>query len=156
VAAQSVNIVLCNDVLQHLTSTQADNALGEFWRVLRPSGLLLLRAAARRGLRSKKHQDTPSYQQWEPAKLRDALRQQHFEILFLALVNCLPSLLADLRAFWRQAPVGDAGLVLPASLPGWKSALLTAYWRCEARLVVDYGWRPPAGHTVVCLARKAR
>ncbi len=147
--------VVCGDVLQHLSAADSRSALREFGRLLAPKGTLLIRAAARRGIGKNKHRDTSQYQQWEPEKLNAALENADFEVLFLALVNWLPSLLADLKGLGKPAPVGDEGLRVRAlSAHRWKSRILGAYWRVERRLILRLGWRPPGGHTLFCVARK--
>ncbi len=147
--------VVCWDVLQHLSADGSRSALQEFDRLLAPKGTLLIRAAARRGIGKNRHRDTSQYQQWEPEKLHVALDKAGFEVLFLALVNCLPSLLADLGELGKPAPVGDEGLRVQAvSARGWKSRMLGAYWRVERGLILGRGWRPPGGHTLFCVARK--
>ncbi len=145
----------CADVLQHLEAPAAVRTLGEFARVLRRGGLLLVRTAARRGLGSKRHRDTGDYQQWEPEKLRAQLEPRGFEILWMSLVNWLPSLAADLRAWRRPAPAGDVGLgVALAPVSGLSWALLEAYWWMEQIGLLRLRWRLPGGHTLLCLARK--
>jgi SAM-dependent methyltransferase len=151
------DVVACQDVLQHLTPVEARQSLQEFARVLRPDGWLLVRTAARRGLAGKTHLDSADYRQWEPEDLAAALVEHGFEVEFMARVNWLPGLLADLRAYTRPRPEGDVGLSLdPASGAGWKGSLLAGYWALERRLVLGAGWRPGRGHTLFCLARKAR
>lgn len=143
------------DVLQHLDSAAAAGTLAEFARALRPGGLLLIRTAARRGLGSKKHRDTADYQQWAPEKLRAALEASGFAVEWISLLNWLPSLVADLRAWRRPAPAGDAGLPSGAAEPSpWRQWVWSAYWRVETAAVLALGFRPPGGHTLLCLARK--
>ena len=155
-ASGAFDVVFCADVLQHLSAANAKEALGQFARLLRPGGILIVRAAARRGIGGKKHRDSGDYQQWEPEKLRAAVEGQGFEIVFLSRVNWLPSVWADLKAFLQPAPKGDAGLSLePAAAKHWKSRLMTSYWRKERRLILSRGWRPSGGHTLFCAARKA-
>ena len=147
--------VVCADVLQHLSTADSRSTLQELARLLSPKGTLLIRAAARRGIGKKKHRDTSQYQQWQPEKLAAALKDAGFEVLFLALVNWLPSLLADLKGLRKPAPIGDEGLrvqAMPAN--SWKSLILGTYWRLERGLILRLGWRPPGGHTVFCVARK--
>jgi SAM-dependent methyltransferase len=149
--------VACQDVLQHMTPTEARRSLQEFARVLRPGGRLLVRTAARRGLAAKKHLDSADYRQWEPETLGAALADNGFEVEFMARANWLPGLLADLRAYARPRPEGDVGLSLdPAGGAGWKGRLLAGYWALERRLVLGAGWRPGRGHTLFCLARKVQ
>ena len=147
--------VYCADVIQHLSRPQAADTLSEFSRVLRRGGLLLLRTAARRGLGAKKHLDTADYQQWEPAKLRRGLEPCGLRVLWMSLINWLPSLAADLRAWRHPPPAGDVGLkVALAPVDGIRKAMLAAYWRSEQIALLRLGLRLPGGHTLLCLAQK--
>ena len=155
-ASSTFDVVACADVLQHLSAADANEALGQFGRLLRPGGTLIVRTAARRGIGGKKHRDSGDYQQWEPRKLRAAVAGHGFEIVFLSRVNWLPSIWADLKVLCKPAPKGDVGLNLePAAADHWKSRLLTSYWNMERRFILARGWHPPGGHTLFCAARKA-
>ena len=145
------DLVVSNDVLQHLSDPRA--AIREFARVLRPGGLLLIRTAARRGLLWKAHVDTDDYRQWTRDSLRDLLDQDGFRVERLTPVNCLPSLLADIRMLASPRPMGDVGLSPHSEQAAWKRALLERYWDWERRRVVDRGGTLPAGHSLIALAR---
>lgn len=153
---QCFDTMTCFDVLQHLGSVEAGATIDEFYRVLNAEGVLVIRAAARRGWGRKRHQDTDNYQQWEPSKLRELLEARGFQVVFVALTNFLPAILTDLRGWaFRAAPRGDEGLgVRPLSRGSLKGRLLAAYWRIERRWILGHGGRPPLGHTVFCVARK--
>ncbi len=147
--------IYCADVLQHLGGRTAGDTLAEFARVLRPGGLLMIRAAARRGIGAKKHRDTDDYQQWEPEKLRAMLASRRFRVEWISLVNWLPSLAADLRAYSRPAPAGDVGLPGDSAQGGGlRDSLLAAYWWLESLVLLRLRCPLPGGHTVLCVARK--
>ena len=155
-ASGTFDVLVCADVLQHLSAANAKKALGELARLLRRNGALIVRMAARRGIGPKRHRDSVGYQQWEPGKLRAAVESQGFDVVFLSRVNWLPSAWADLKALVNPAPEGDVGLSLePQPANHWKSRLLMSYWNMERRLILARGWRPPGGHTLFCAARKA-
>jgi len=150
VASETVDVVTSHDVLQHAPAA----SLAEAIRVLRPGGLLVLRTATRRGLLWGKHVDSHDYRQWTPAELQGICRESNVEILFLARVNALPSLIRDLAALVRgERPSGDAGLPPTPQDPDWKQTLLRAYWRVE-RACLWAGLRPPWGHSLLLAARK--
>lgn len=153
-AAESFDLVISNDVLQHLGDADAMTAIREAHRVLRPGGVLLLRTAARRGILWKRHQDSADYCQRNRAKMKRMLAEADFQPRFVARVNWLPSILADLRALFAPRPTGDVGLELNPDESDWKARLLEIYWRWERRLVFGLRLRLPIGHTLVALARK--
>jgi ubiquinone/menaquinone biosynthesis C-methylase UbiE len=153
------DVIYCADVLQHLSAPRARETISEFARVLRPGGIVVIRAAARRGIGSKKHRDTEDYQQWEPQKLAAYLEPYGFQVDWMSLVNWLPSLAADIRGYQKRAPAGDVGLQAAAGIPegargGVKGWLLAAYWAVERFAVLRLGARLPGGHTLLCVARK--
>ena len=148
--------ITCFDVLQHLRLDEARRAVQEFRRVLKSGGVLVVRAAARRGWGKKRHQDSGDYQQWEPAKLRRLLEECGFQVVFLALANCLPSIWADLQGFASSRALrGDEGLSLtPLSRRSVKGRVLARYWSIERHWILGHGVRPPLGHTVFCVGKK--
>jgi SAM-dependent methyltransferase len=155
-AAESFDLVVSNDVLQHLGDADALGALNEARRVLRPGGTLLLRTAARRGILWKRHRDGADYCQRNRPKIKKLLAEAGLEPRFTARANWLPGLLADARALFAPRPTGDVGLELDPDEPDWKARLLEGYWGWERRLLFGLGLRPPLGHTLVALACKPR
>lgn len=154
---ERLDAIACFDVLQHLGSAEARATIDEFHRVLKSEGVLVIRAAARRGWGAKRHQDSDDYQQWEPRRLRGLLERFGFRVVFVALANFLPSIWADLRG-WALGGVrrGDEGLRLrPLSRESFEGRLLAGYWSIERRWILEHGGRPPLGHTVFCVGRKA-
>ncbi len=153
-AAESFDVVISNDVLQHLNDANAQAVLAEAHRVLQPGGVLLLRTAARRGILWKRHRDTDDYCQRNRLRMKSMLADAGFQPRFAARVNWLPSILADLRALFSPRPTGDVGLELNPDESDWKARLLEVYWRWERRLLFGLRLRLPIGHTLVALARK--
>ncbi len=153
-ADESFDVVVSNDVLQHLGDAEALAALAEARRVLRPGGSLLLRTAARRGILWKRHRDTADYCQRNRPKMKRMLAEAGFQPRFTARANWLPGVLADVRALLAPRPTGDEGLELNPDEPDWKARLLEIYWGWERRLIFGLGLRLPLGHTLVALARK--
>lgn len=152
----SFDLLLSNDVLQHLGRGGAAEALREAVRVLRPGGLLVVRTAARRGLLWRKHRDTADYCQWKRRQFKRLLADCGLEPRFVARVNWLPSLLADLKGLFRARPVGDVGIELRPDEPMWKERLLELYWGWERRLLFHLRLRPPLGHNLTAVTVKPR
>ena len=141
-------------MLQHLTDARAQSALREAERALRPGGLLVVRAASRRGLLWKKHIDSADYAQWSPRGLRIALERAGLSTRYLTLANAGPSLLIDVAAFLTQPrPVGDVGLEAPERPPAWKVSVLSAYWRLERSALIA-GAPGLYGHSLIAAATK--
>jgi SAM-dependent methyltransferase len=122
----SFDLVISNDVLQHLGRDGAAEALREAARVLGPGGLLVVRTAARRGLLWRRHRDTRDYCQWRRGQLRRLLVEAGFEPRFIARVNWLPSLVADLRGRQPPRPVGHRAAARRANVEGASAGDLLA------------------------------
>lgn len=152
--ADSFDVVISNDVLQHMGDADAMGVLAEARRVLKPGGVLVLRTAARRGMLWKRHRDSETYCQRNRMRMKTMLSEAGFEPRFVARVNWLPSILADLRALLAPTPTGDVGLELNPDEADWKARLLEVYWRWERRLLFGLRLRLPIGHTLVALARR--
>jgi len=150
----SFDLLISNDVLQHLGHDGAEEALREAARVLRPGGLLIVRTAARRGMLWRRHRDTEDYCQWKRRPFRHLLRHCGLQPRFAARFNWVPSLFADVRGLFRKRPVGDVGLELRSDEPMWKERLLELYWRWERRLILYLHARLPLGHNLIAVARK--
>jgi len=141
-------------VLQHLpASGGAERALAELHRVLRPSGLLLLRTSARPG---RAGPVTERYRRFDLASLQSLLAQARLEIVRGTYVNFVQSVLADGKAMLGGAGERfgeDQGLsIVPYPPTARLHRLLLWVLRRENRYVAR-GGRLPHGHTVLCLAR---
>jgi len=156
------DLVLCNDVLQHLPTDGADLlALKELKRVLCPSGVLLLRTNSRCGLPRAERPD-PNFQQYTLEEVAARLEAAGFDVRRATYVNFFPSLYGSLkirvqrvhvfrdhdpvRGLYRGLTIGGAALKRP-----WLNRLLLAMLIAEARYLAGSG-RLPFGHSIMCVA----
>src|SRR5712692_8179497 len=92
------NLVLCNDVLQHLPTDGGDvAAFKEIHRVLWPGGLMLLRTNSCLGFSGGGAQADADFQRYELGQLADKARGVGFVVKRASYVNVLPSLYASLK-----------------------------------------------------------
>lgn len=156
----SFDLVHSGDVLQHLpVEGGPERAMAESWRVLRPAGHLFVRTNACPSAAGPAGRD---YQRFDRVGLCRLVERAGFTVLLASYVNCLPSLVAELREKLCPPPkrpaghAGDPGLriQLDETGHGWRSALLLRLLRAEGWALATMGPRLPFGHTLVCLARR--
>ena len=151
VGAGGFDAVHSADVLQHMTKAGADEALREFWRVLRQGGLAALRVRGTRWLSGTRMVDYDHA--YTEDRLGAALERAGFDVLFLRRVNVLPSLAAERRRVEEEhAPVKG----IAAREEGeWRSRALAAYLALERRWILAGGPGVRGiGHTLLSVARK--
>jgi SAM-dependent methyltransferase len=149
-ADASFDLVTCFDVLYHRQVRDEGVALREFWRVLRPGGVLLLRVPAYDWLRGAHDTAVHTRRRYTRDEVVAAVRAAGFVVAMATYANCFLFPLALLKRWserWRGAMQEEMRLP-PAPL----NALLTAVLGAEARLV-PY-WPLPWGLSVFVLGRK--
>jgi ubiquinone/menaquinone biosynthesis C-methylase UbiE len=162
------DLVLCNDVLQHLPTDGGDvAALKEIHRVLRPGGLALLRTNSRLGLPGGGDQMDPDFQRYDLGQLADKARGANFVVKRASYANVLPSLYASLKGRLQRLRSSSHGHHHGTVYEGlgiregimkrrWLNRLLLSNLACEARYLSRSNRCLPFGHTIVCLALKPR
>ena len=95
----SFDLVLSLDVLIHVARGDETKCISEFFRVTKPGGLLLLRAAAFDSLRSRHSEFIEEKQRFTRARLLQAVGQSGFRVLECTYANSLlfPVALAKFR-----------------------------------------------------------
>lgn len=145
----------CADVLQHLGLDESRRAFDLFAELLRPQGLVALRVRARRLFRNTP--DVDYSHAFSSRRLRAELQARGLRVRFLAHVNALPSLCAELRTL--AAPPHDSGEPVkgihsrPQDDP--RNVWIGRYLRMERGLLLAAGRGLPFGHTIIAIAQKA-
>jgi ubiquinone/menaquinone biosynthesis C-methylase UbiE len=152
--AESFDALLSIDVIPHLDRGREHLAFAEFARVLKPGGLLVIRAAAFDALRSRHSEFVNEVQRFTKLQLSACAQRAGLRVERATYAN---SLLLPIAAFkfrvWepltRQAPASGVEPVHP-----WLDSLLYAPLRMEAALIAA-GRSLPVGQSVILIARRS-
>lgn len=141
------------DVLVHFPEGAEQRAIKELARVLAPGGLLVLRTAALRILRSRHSQFTGERQRFTASRLRGAVEREGLRCLRLTYANSLllPVALFKFRVWEPLLNCPPASGLKP--LPRWLNAALELPLRLES-LLLNYGLNLPAGQSLLLVAEK--
>lgn len=152
-ASGSCDAVFCLDVLIHLEPGRESDALAEFARVLKPGGLLFLRAAAFNWLRSRHSIFIEERQRFTRRQVVGLVRSSGFHPLTALYLNglALPLAFAKFRLWEPIFARRPASAV--TGIPAWLNALLLAGLRLELRLL-RHGIALPTGQSILLIARK--
>lgn len=148
------DVVTSIDVLPVLPPGGDERALGEFARVLRPGGWLLVRAAAFRALRSRHSQWVAERHRYTAGEMLRKLAAVDFRVVRWTYANSLLSPVAWLKfRVWEnlfQSPPRSGVETVP---PKWLNEMLYSALQLEATLI-GRGRRFPFGQSVMVLAQK--
>ncbi len=98
--ANSVDLIICIDTLQHLSGAGADDkAITEFKRLLKPGGLVYLRTNSSWGRVALKGADANQYRRYDVPTVTKMLRQSGFIVERATYLNALPSAFGALREY---------------------------------------------------------
>jgi len=154
-AGGAFDLVIALDLLQHLPLDGGDaKALGEFRRVLRKRGALLIRTNAQSFPRISEDREF-SYRKYERDGLRRRLVLAGFDIVVLGRVNSLLGLAEiprELRAKRSGSPSYTGLLSVPEDKPGFAHRLKKSWLELEGRATAA-GWQLPLGRTIFALCR---
>ena len=145
--------VVSLDLLVHLKPGEEAAALAEFARVVRPGGLLVVRAAAFSWLRSRHSRFIGESQRFTRPQLLRLAADNGFQPLFSTYLNglALPLAIARFRLweplFDRQPGTGVA------ALPRWLDSILLACLRLE-RAWLGRGHQLPIGQSILLVAQR--
>lgn len=142
-----LDLVVTNDVLQHVHEDDVRASLGELRRVLRPGGTLVVRTNGGR----KSRRERPDWRLYDDESLADELRRAGFAVERVTHANALLSLVARLRQRAPSAPsTGSCGIPAPA---GPTAQLVgRVVLSLEARYLRRPASRLPYGHTLFAVA----
>ncbi len=149
-AADCFDLVTCFDVLYHQQVADEAPALAEFWRVLRPGGLLLLRVPAYNWLQGAHDAAVHTRRRYTRPELEAAVRAAGFTVVAATYGNCfLFPLAAAKRLSERWLGESQAEMMVPMAPI---NALFAGALGLESRLIAR--WSLPAGLSVFVLGRK--
>jgi SAM-dependent methyltransferase len=152
-AADSFDALVSLDLMVHLPPGAEVPAVCEMARVVRPGGLLVLRAAAHHFLRSRHSEFVGERQRYSRAKFLRLARESGLTPLRISYANCLllPVALLKFR-LWEPlfARQPRSGIDVP---PAWLNRLLLAPLQFESNwLAQDRSL--PAGQSIIMIAAK--
>lgn len=149
------DVLSCLDVLCHLEATEVAPALSECRRVLRPGGILLLRAAAYRRLAGFHAERWEERQRFTARSLSRLLVEASFQILRVTYANMFLFPIVALKRLVLEpchlVPEGSDLFLLPGVL----ESLVSLPLRAEAKLLRSPHARLPFGLSVLAIAQKA-
>lgn len=153
-AAGSFDLITSFDVLYHQAVISYQRALDEFYRLLKPGGVVLLRLPAYDWLRGHHDKVIETARRFTASQLRSALNRSRFQVVKISYANTLlfPLALGKRLAESLLPPEADRSDVYP--VPRWQNDLFAACLRHEARWL-KRGKTLPYGLTVVAIGKKA-
>ncbi len=155
------DVVLCWDVLQHLSTDGGDvRALREVRRVLKPGGAALLRSNSRLGMWQADDAKDVDFLRYTLPELTAQVRAAGLDPFRATYANSLPAIYASARRWIQQTqrPAGTTrvyeGLTIrdTAAEAPRLNALLQHVMTGEVWYLGAPGRRLPFGHTTFCLA----
>lgn len=101
------NLVTCFDVLGQIEVKNINKSIKEFYRVLKPGGILLIRVAAYDWLMGYHDQAVHTKHRFENEELKILLKNNNFEVLKASYVNCFLFPLAIFKRLFNKSSVSD-------------------------------------------------
>jgi ubiquinone/menaquinone biosynthesis C-methylase UbiE len=142
------DLVVSNDVLQHVNETEVGESLSELRRVLAADGTLLLRTNGARRLRRERH----DWRAYDRATLATQLEAAGFVCERVTYANTLLSFYGASRGRTPHAPSEDSDGI-PRSRPSRLVNLVGArVLAAEGRWLSRPGHTLPYGHTLFAVA----
>lgn len=155
--SHTFDLVISLDVVSHVKGEASRfRSLAEFFRVLKPGGMALIRVAAFEWLRTSHDDEILTHHRYGALELRQAMSESGFQAIRFTFANAL---LFPAAALWRAlkkiglAPAGSD--VRPFTRgPDWFNGTLEAILRLEAAVLRRPSFSFPLGLSLVTLARK--
>lgn len=157
--AQSFDLIVCLDTLQHLSPAGADQiALNAFARLLRPGGWLYVRTNSVLGHRPLRGVDPNLYRRYSKAGLSNMMKEAGLNVEHASYLNCLPSVWGALKEHMSTPDEDDPaiGPRLAIQIPSSAlfNKLMYTILRVEAGLIGRLGMSLPFGHSLGVLAQR--
>lgn len=129
------DLVTCIDVINHKAVTSEKAAAKEFYRVLKPKGILLIRASANSWLELVHDKHVHLRKRYDKGEFQNILKKAGFIIMKLSYVNLilLPPVIVLQFIEKIQKPKTTKSAIFP--LPYWLNWILTFLLSLEAYLL---------------------
>lgn len=149
----SFDLIVSVDVIYH-KAVDDEAALGEFFRVLRPGGILIIRVPANKWLGTLHDEHVHTRERYSKENLKEKLEGAGFEIEKLSFVNLSLVPLVLGRRVWERVmkPKGSASAV--SKFPWVLNSLLSFLLSLEASFLREGSL--PLGIGLVTVCRKPR
>jgi SAM-dependent methyltransferase len=147
----SFDLVVSNDVLQHVHVEEVDQSLRELLRVLTAAGTLLVRTNGAR--RARRERD--DWRVYDRRELVAGLEREGFKCEHVTYANSLLSLYGALLGRSPRAPSAQHDGIPPRQPGTITSAVGASLLAIEARWLTRPGRALPYGHTLFALATPA-
>ena len=146
----SFDLVVTNDVIQHVDERDLAASWNELFRVLVPGGTLLVRTNGSRRLRRERS----DWRAYDLATLSGQLRDAGFELERVTHANLVPSLWGRARGRLTHAPSEEQDGIPTLADPPLVAAVGRALLRLEALVLRAPRVRIPYGHTLFAVAKR--
>jgi len=162
-ASDTFDLVICQDVLQHLPTNDSDrHALSEMFRVLSPGGQILVRSNSRLGMWHTAMDQDEDYRRYTLPEIISLVQSTGFIIERATYANCLPGLYASLKGLWKHIASHQKPSRLYEGLPIQDTSLqrrrldqlLLHTLHLEALYLTAPKRKLSFGHTTFCLGMK--
>jgi SAM-dependent methyltransferase len=145
---RSFDLVVTNDVLQHVPENEVGASMNELRRVLEPGGTLLLRTNGARRLRRER----TDWRAYDRSALAEELERAGFAVERVTYANALLSLYGAARRRSPHAPSENHDGIPRREPSRFVGAVGGAVLAAEARWLARAGRSLPFGHTLFAVA----
>jgi SAM-dependent methyltransferase len=148
VEAEAFDLVVLNDVLQHIPEDEVTRSLDELRRALVADGFLLVRTNGARTFQRERD----DWRRYDAAMLARVLSASGFRVERLTYANAVASLWAAARGSSPHAPT-ETSHGIPAGDPSsLRSRVALGLLGAEARYLSHASTKLPYGHTLLAIA----
>ncbi len=156
--ASAFDLVTSFDVLVQIPGEHSDiDAIREMYRVARPGGIVFVRVAAYKWMRSGHDEALGSQRRYTLSELSGKMKDVGFEILRATYANSfLLPVAAVRRLLLKRIGLSDKGSdvkPLPENLD-WLNRALTSFLSKEAKILSRSKAKLPVGLSAICVAKK--
>ena len=147
----AIDGIVCLDALYHRQVSNDLTALREFYRLLKPGGMLVMNLPAFAFLNGSHDRAVHTRERYTVHQLRDRLQGAGFQVFRLTYRNLLLFPILLVKRGWDRHRVGASDLSL---LSGWLNTFLFRISQFESWVLEHTDL--PLGTSVFCVAKKPR